>query len=103
MSGALLLGGMAGAGQSPRRQLYAEVLSKVRVIMVSKMAKPEEVLVVETAEGEVIRETMKDTDAIEQYKVMQATLGAAPGVCARGWPLPSFAYLGRGGGARQCT
>ncbi len=43
--------------------------------MVSKMAKPEEVLVVETPEGEVVRETMKDTDAIEQYKVMQTTLG----------------------------
>jgi exportin-1 len=38
------------------------------------MAKPEEVLVVETPEGEVVRETMKDTDAIEQYKVMQTTL-----------------------------
>jgi exportin-1 len=43
--------------------------------MVGKMAKPEEVLVVETPEGEVVRETMKDTDAIEQYKVMQTTLG----------------------------
>ncbi len=29
---------------------------------------------VETPEGEVVRETMKDTDAIEQYKVMQTTL-----------------------------
>jgi len=37
------------------------------------MAKPEEVLVVEK-DGEVIREVIKDTDAMEQYKFMRQTL-----------------------------
>lgn len=39
----LLLSGMMSVAQSPRRQLYAPVLSKVRAVMVSRMAKPEEV------------------------------------------------------------
>lgn len=43
--------------------------------MVSRMAKPEEVLVVENDQGEVVREFMKDTDAINLYKNMRETLG----------------------------
>ena len=43
--------------------------------MVSRMAKPEEVLVVENEQGEVVREFMKDTDAISLYKNMRETLG----------------------------
>ena len=39
------------------------------------MAKPEEVLVVENEQGEVVREFMKDTDAISLYKNMRETLG----------------------------
>uniref|UniRef100_A0A0V0G423 Exportin-1 n=1 Tax=Triatoma dimidiata TaxID=72491 RepID=A0A0V0G423_TRIDM len=58
----------------PRRQLYAPVLTKVRYIMISRMAKPEEVLVVENENGEVVREFMKDTDAINLYKNMRETL-----------------------------
>ena len=47
-----------------RRKFYQPVLTKVRFIMISKMAKPEEVLVVENDQGEVVREFMKDTDSI---------------------------------------
>lgn len=47
---------------------------QVRFIMVSRMAKPEEVLVVENEHGEVVREFMKDTDAINNYKNMRETL-----------------------------
>lgn len=39
------------------------------------MAKPEEVLVVENDQGEVVREFMKDTDSINLYKNMRETLG----------------------------
>merc|ERR1719188_371719 len=38
------------------------------------MAKPEEVLVVENDQGEVVREFMKDTDSINLYKNMRETL-----------------------------
>ncbi|XP_022175202.1 exportin-1 [Myzus persicae] len=59
---------------SPRRQFYAPVISQMRYIMISRMAKPEEVLVVENENGEVVREFMKDTDAISLYKSMRETL-----------------------------
>lgn len=49
--------------------------------MVSRMAKPEEVLVVENDQGEVVREFMKDTDAINLYKNMRETLGKLVHVC----------------------
>lgn len=58
----------------PRRLFYAPVLTKVRYIMISRMAKPEEVLVVENENGEVVREFMKDTDSINLYKNMRETL-----------------------------
>ena len=42
--------------------------------MISKMAKPEEVLVAENDQGELVREFMKDTDSIIMYKNMRETL-----------------------------
>jgi exportin-1 len=48
---------------------------QVRHVMISRMAKPEEVLVVENEQGEVVREFMKDTDSINLYKNMRETLG----------------------------
>lgn len=59
---------------SNRRALYQEMLYRVRYIMISRMAKPEEVLVVENDNGEVVREFMKDTDSINLYKNMRETL-----------------------------
>uniref|UniRef100_A0AAQ5ZTX8 Exportin-1 n=1 Tax=Amphiprion ocellaris TaxID=80972 RepID=A0AAQ5ZTX8_AMPOC len=69
-----LLSGNQHFDVPPRRQLYLPVLSKVRLLMVSRMAKPEEVLVVENDQGEVVREFMKDTDSINLYKNMRETL-----------------------------
>lgn len=54
---------------------------QVRLLMVSRMAKPEEVLVVENDQGEVVREFMKDTDSINLYKNMRETLGKCPSCC----------------------
>lgn len=60
---------------SARRELYAAILSKVRWIMITHMVKPEEVLVVETESGEVVREFMpQHTDTLNQYKSMRETL-----------------------------
>ena len=56
-------------------------LHQVRLLMVSRMAKPEEVLVVENDQGEVVREFMKDTDSINLYKNMRETLGKCVGGC----------------------
>jgi len=38
------------------------------------MPKPEEVLIVEDENGEIVKETMKDSDAIILYKSMRETL-----------------------------
>lgn len=62
------------AAPNTRRYLYQGVLSKLRYIMIGRMAKPEEVLVVENEQGEVVREFMKDTDSIQLYKNMRETL-----------------------------
>lgn len=63
-----------GNTSGSRRQFYSSILSKVRNIMISRMAKPEEVLVVENENGEVVREFMKDTNSINLYKNMRETL-----------------------------
>ena len=59
---------------SPRLSLYHGVLNKLRHIMIESMAKPEEVLIVEDENGEIIREILKDTDSIVLYKSMRETL-----------------------------
>nr|KAG5714583.1 hypothetical protein BaRGS_007029 [Batillaria attramentaria] len=73
-SSPLILGSKPLQEMPARRQLYNPVLSKVRHVMISRMAKPEEVLVVENEQGEVVREFMKDTDSINLYKNMRETL-----------------------------
>ena len=56
--------------------------------MISRMAKPEEVLVVESEDGEIVRETTKDTDALvrpregnREKRAVPHLLCAACGVC----------------------
>ncbi|QCD91785.1 exportin-1 [Vigna unguiculata] len=57
-----------------RRQLYAGPMSKLRMLMICRMAKPEEVLIVEDENGNIVRETMKDNAVLVQYKIMRETL-----------------------------
>lgn len=68
-------GGAAGGGTpTSRKFLYSDVLNGVRQVMIANMAKPEEVLIVEDENGDIVRETTKDTDVIAQYKTMRDTL-----------------------------
>ena len=69
-------GGLHLNGGSPnsRKFLYSPVLNGVRQVMIANMAKPEEVLIVEDENGDIVRETTKDTDVIAQYKTMRDTL-----------------------------
>ncbi|RIB27651.1 CRM1 C terminal-domain-containing protein [Gigaspora rosea] len=62
------------ANITPRKYMYAEILSTLRVIMIDRMVKPEEVLIVENEEGEIVREFMKDSDTITLYKSMRECL-----------------------------
>lgn len=72
----LLPGMVDGLGSHllQRRQLYAEPMSKLRLLMICRMAKPEEVLIVEDENGNIVRETMKDNDVLVQYKVTNSFL-----------------------------
>ncbi|KAH0895875.1 hypothetical protein HID58_045443, partial [Brassica napus] len=63
-----------GSQVMQRRQLYSNPMSKLRGLMISRMAKPEEVLIVEDENGNIVRETMKDNDVLVQYKIMRETL-----------------------------
>ncbi|KAJ1569665.1 Karyopherin transporter [Cladochytrium tenue] len=57
-----------------RKNTYSEVLSNLRVVMIECMVKPEEVLIVENDEGEIVRETLKESDTIVLYKSMREVL-----------------------------
>ncbi|MCJ1308336.1 Karyopherin transporter [Agyrium rufum] len=57
-----------------RKHKYHEVLTNLRQVMIEKMAKPEEVLIVENDEGEVVREFVKESDTVQLYKTMRECL-----------------------------
>jgi len=59
---------------TPRRQLYAPILSRVRDVVISRMAKPEEVIVVDDGYGNIVRETRKDGEQVTRYKSMRSVL-----------------------------
>ncbi|CAN1269136.1 Protein EXPORTIN 1A [Linum perenne] len=65
-----LMDGM-GSQMTQRRQLYTGTMSKLRMLMICRMAKPEEVLIVEDENGNIVRETMKDNDVLVQYKMLK--------------------------------
>ncbi|KAJ2080331.1 Karyopherin transporter [Coemansia sp. RSA 988] len=69
-------GGTNGAGMSAdlRRQMYSGIMTGVRYVMISRMARPEEVLIVENDEGEIVREFIKETDTITLYKAQRECL-----------------------------
>jgi len=90
----LSLGGPGGnsllSGFVLRKDIYTEVLSNLRLVMVERMAKPEEVsldqvlwylesqplqvLIVENDEGEIVRETMREVEIVVIYKAMRELL-----------------------------
>ncbi|KAJ3021940.1 Karyopherin transporter [Thoreauomyces humboldtii] len=61
-------------GAPLRKSIYVEVLTKLRIIMIEQMVKPEEVIVVENDDGDVVREVLKESDTIVLYKSMRETL-----------------------------
>ena len=61
-------------GGVSKNQVFKDILSQVRGIMIVRMAKPEEVIIVEDENGNAVRETLKDSDTLQQYKTMRETL-----------------------------
>ncbi|KAG6831297.1 Exportin-1 [Tricholoma furcatifolium] len=62
------------SGMSLRKNIYSDVLSNLRLVVIERMVKPEEVLIVENDEGEIVREFMKEIDTIVLYKQMRELL-----------------------------
>ncbi|KAI3643102.1 hypothetical protein MP228_012657 [Amoeboaphelidium protococcarum] len=60
--------------QPERKLLYSDILPQLRVVMIESMVRPEEVLIVENDEGEIVREFVKETDTITLYKSMREVL-----------------------------
>ncbi|EGX44708.1 Karyopherin transporter [Orbilia oligospora] len=57
-----------------RKHMYTEVLSNLRLVMIEGMVRPEEVLIVENDEGEIVREFVKEGDTIQLYKTTRECL-----------------------------
>ncbi|KAI9673278.1 MAG: Karyopherin transporter [Trizodia sp. TS-e1964] len=57
-----------------RKHKYNEVLSNLRTVIIEKMVRPEEVLIVENDEGEIVREFVKESDTIQLYKTTRECL-----------------------------
>lgn len=57
-----------------RKHKYNEILSNLRLVMIENMVRPEEVLIVENDEGEIVREFVKESDTIQLYKTTRECL-----------------------------
>src|SRR3546814_4139653 len=53
--------------RSPRRAFYAPVFHRLTRVLISRMAKPEEVLIVEDENGHAVKEVMKGTERSEEH------------------------------------
>ncbi|KAH8603427.1 Importin beta N terminal domain [Trypanosoma vivax] len=60
-------------GRSPLHTKLAQTLKSARYVFVKKMARPEEVIIVEE-DGELRRERMTDVEEVQLYKLMKETM-----------------------------
>ncbi|KAK6197892.1 chromosome region maintenance protein 1 [Scheffersomyces amazonensis] len=80
--GSQIRGSTSGGAPNPavlakfplRQHKYEKVLSKLRLVIIENMVRPEEVLIVENDEGEIVREFVKESDTIQLYKSMREVL-----------------------------
>lgn len=57
-----------------RKHKYGDILTNLRTVMIENMVRPEEVLIVENDEGEIVREFVKESDTIQLYKTTRECL-----------------------------
>lgn len=69
----LMMSPVSNLGGS-RRGMYSKIMSSLRVVMINRMVKPEEVLITEDDNGEIVRELIKESDTIQLYKNMKEVL-----------------------------
>lgn len=56
------------ANYSSHKCKFSKIISYLRQVMIEKMVWPEEILIVENDEGEIVREIVKESDTIQLYK-----------------------------------
>jgi exportin-1 len=54
--------------------IFDLTLHDLRIVLIDHMAKPEEVIIIEDENGDIVREQTKDTEVIAQYNTMHETL-----------------------------
>jgi hypothetical protein len=60
---------------------YEGVLHSLRILMIDNMAKPEEVIIVEDDNGEIVREQTKDTEVIALCSIVYVYRRRMCGMC----------------------
>ena len=76
--GGLLSSGLTSGTNAPRLAMYLKSLAELRFVMISKMAKPEEVLIVEDENGEIVRAPMKVRPDAEPARTSLPTARCSP-------------------------
>ncbi|PRT54062.1 Exportin-1 [Wickerhamiella sorbophila] len=61
-------------GYPLRKHKYADILSKLRVVVIEHMVRPEEVLISENEDGEIVRVVYQESDTIILYKSLRDIL-----------------------------
>ena len=51
-----------------KKHIYEDICSQLRWVIIENMVRPEEVLIVENDEGEIVREFVRESDTIQLYK-----------------------------------
>lgn len=57
-----------------KKHIYENICSQLRWVIIENMVRPEEVLIVENDEGEIVREFVKESDTIQLYKTEREIL-----------------------------
>ncbi|CDO94795.1 unnamed protein product [Kluyveromyces dobzhanskii CBS 2104] len=57
-----------------KKHIYDNICSQLRWVIIESMVRPEEVLIVENDEGEIVREFVKESDTIQLYKSQREVL-----------------------------
>ncbi|MES1913812.1 MAG: hypothetical protein MHM6MM_005967 [Cercozoa sp. M6MM] len=78
--GGLGMGGLGGlaaqANAVPRHERYAAELSEMRRVLITRMTRPKEVIITTDENGNVVKEYMTDSDALQLHAQMRRTLRA---------------------------
>jgi exportin-1 len=61
-------------GSHMSQHIYPKIFEHVEQILVDRMAKPKEVLIIINEDGEAVEEEIEDSETIQIYETMRETL-----------------------------